>query len=196
LVFDYGQQYSLLRGAAAEGDGHGPARLGHIGHEVFPYREESVTTAQDRFKFATYYRDSTTGLDYADQRFYASAIGRFITPDPYQSSGEAMIPGTWNRYSYVVGDPINFFDPRGLLACPASTSYSVTVCDAAPQVESWTAEYQQQLDYMRYYYSGQYYGASPNAPQPDTRTLESVGDRLRTAAFESELALALNTAMD
>ena len=48
------------------------------------------------------------GLDYADQRFYASTYGRFNTPDPYQSgsgSGTPGDPGSWNRYTYVEGDP-------------------------------------------------------------------------------------------
>jgi hypothetical protein len=35
----------------------------------------------------TYNRDSFTGLDYADQRFYASSYGRFNSPDPYRASG-------------------------------------------------------------------------------------------------------------
>ena len=46
-----------------------------------------------------------------DQRFYASAYGRFTTTDlaPPQSGD----PGTWNRYSYTNGDPVNRFDPGG-----------------------------------------------------------------------------------
>jgi len=65
----------------------------------------------------TYNRDSFTGLDYADQRFYASTYGRFNNPDPYKASGSAKDPGSWNRYSYAGGDPINFNDPRGLAKC-------------------------------------------------------------------------------
>ncbi len=33
----------------------------------FPYGEESTTTSQNRTKFATYYRDSSTALDYAQE---------------------------------------------------------------------------------------------------------------------------------
>jgi RHS repeat-associated protein len=43
-------------------------------------------TTQDRDKFATYYRDSTTGLDYAQNRYYANTLGRFTSPDPYVAS--------------------------------------------------------------------------------------------------------------
>jgi RHS repeat-associated protein len=62
----------------------------------------------------TYNRDSFTGLDYADQRFYAASYGRFNTPDPYKASGSAGDPNSWNRYAYVAGDPTNHTDRRGL----------------------------------------------------------------------------------
>jgi RHS repeat-associated protein len=56
-------------------------------------------------------------LNHPDQRFYASTYGRFDSPDPYQSgsgSGTPGDPGSWNRYAYVEGDPINFLDRHGL----------------------------------------------------------------------------------
>ncbi|MBX9602273.1 MAG: hypothetical protein K2X35_14795, partial [Bryobacteraceae bacterium] len=39
---------------------------------------------------------------------------RFATPDPYQASGGPADPGSWNRYAYVGGDPVNNTDPEGL----------------------------------------------------------------------------------
>jgi RHS repeat-associated protein len=75
----------------------------------------------DQVKFATYTRDSATGLDYADQRYYASTFGRFMTADPYRATSASpsnpMDPKSWNRYSYVEGDPINYTDSRGLDRC-------------------------------------------------------------------------------
>jgi RHS repeat-associated protein len=85
----------------------------------YPYGDEITSRGNDREKFATYTRDSYTGFDYADQRYYASTYGRFNSPDPYQASGGPSSPASWNRYSYVGGDPINRYDPRGLLSiCP------------------------------------------------------------------------------
>ena len=55
-----------------------------------------------------------TGLDYANQRYYASTYGRFNTPDPYAGSAHPRNPLSWNRYSYVRGDPVNHSDRRGL----------------------------------------------------------------------------------
>jgi RHS repeat-associated protein len=89
-------------------------RVGSRG-KYFPYGEERNNPAlpNDQVKFATYTRDAATGWDYADQRYYTAAWGRFFTPDPYGPSADARTPKSWNRYAYVLGDPINFFDPTG-----------------------------------------------------------------------------------
>ncbi|MBL8232217.1 MAG: hypothetical protein JNL98_27225 [Bryobacterales bacterium] len=92
-------------------------RLGSVvsgGLKYDPYRAEFTVTSHDRDKFGTYYRDSNTGFNYADQRYYGSSGGRFLTADPYVASAGAAEPGSWNRYAYVEGDPVNRNDPRGL----------------------------------------------------------------------------------
>jgi RHS repeat-associated protein len=48
-----------------------------------------------------------------DQRYYSPGMGRFMTPDPMKG-GKAARPGSWNKYLYVHGDPVNFRDPAGL----------------------------------------------------------------------------------
>jgi len=92
-----------------------PDRLNSNG-KYFPYGEERnyPALAPDQVKFATYTRDGATGLDYADQRYYASSFGRFTTPDPYMASGGPADSQSWNRYAYVRSDPVNRFDPAGL----------------------------------------------------------------------------------
>src|SRR5947209_19598197 len=60
-------------------------RLGSESTGLYPWGEEKTTTAQNTEKFATYYRDGTN-LDYADQRYYSSIMGRFLTPDPYKAN--------------------------------------------------------------------------------------------------------------
>ncbi len=81
----------------------------------YPYGEDRGTVQpNDSLKFATYTRDTATGLDYADQRYYANNFGRFMSPDPYVNNAGPDDPRSWNRYAYVRGDPANLFDPRGL----------------------------------------------------------------------------------
>ncbi|MCX6614254.1 MAG: RHS repeat-associated core domain-containing protein, partial [Acidobacteria bacterium] len=88
------------------------------GSNYYPYGESKTSTAgDDREGFATYTRDEKSGLDYADQRWYASGVGRFGTPDPFSASGSPNDPGSLNRYAYVSGDPTNFNDPEGLAKC-------------------------------------------------------------------------------
>ncbi len=90
-----------------------PDRLGSIG-KYFPYGQERPSATTDgKEKFATYFRDSETGLDYADNRYHQPGMGRFMTPDPYAASGPND-PGSWNRYAYTRGDPVNRGDPSGL----------------------------------------------------------------------------------
>ncbi len=93
-------------------------RLGSVG-KYYPYGEErnSPQLPNDQVKFATYTRDSATGNDYADQRYYTSVLGRMMTPDPYMATAKGATnptdPQSWNRYAYVGADPVNRNDPTG-----------------------------------------------------------------------------------
>jgi RHS repeat-associated protein len=84
------------------------------GARYYPFGDEITSTANDATKFGTYHRDGFTGLDYADQRYYASGYGRFNSPDPSMGSLILKKPGSWNRYAYVGGDPVNSNDADGL----------------------------------------------------------------------------------
>ncbi len=103
-----------------------------------PYGNEITSTANDREKFGTYNRDGFSELDYADQRYYASTLRRFNTADPYHASAGPGDPGSWNRYSYTGGDPVNRFDPSGLESEGASDDcyladnegFALGACDA------------------------------------------------------------------
>jgi RHS repeat-associated protein len=71
----------------------------------------------------TIYGGSPSGLSYANQRYYSSLIGRFTTPDPYMATTETVNnpadPQSWNRFSYVLNDPVNLVDPAGMMSCQA-----------------------------------------------------------------------------
>jgi RHS repeat-associated protein len=92
-------------------------RLGSIG-KYYPYGQERPSATQNGTeKFATYFRDADTGLDYADQRYHAPGQGRFLSPDPSMYNVDLRNPGTWDAYAYTNGDPINSTDPEGLDTC-------------------------------------------------------------------------------
>ncbi len=63
-------------------------------------------------------RDTESGLDYFGARYYASTMGRFMSPDP---SGLAFAdptnPQSLNLYSYALNNPLKMVDPSGLTAC-------------------------------------------------------------------------------
>jgi RHS repeat-associated protein len=49
-----------------------------------------------------------------DQRYYGAGTGRFGSPDPGGISTALLKdPGSWNRYAYGGGDPVNRIDPTG-----------------------------------------------------------------------------------
>ena len=91
----------------------GRDRLGSIG-KFYPWGQEKPSaTTNGTEKFTGYFRDAETGLDYAVNRYHDPGTGRFMTPDPYMASGGPTDPGSWNRYAYTRGDPINRFDRGG-----------------------------------------------------------------------------------
>ncbi len=60
-------------------------------------------------------RDTESGNDYFGARYYASSLGRFLSPDP---SGlvyaDQKNPQSLNLYAYVMNNPLIYVDPRGL----------------------------------------------------------------------------------
>jgi RHS repeat-associated protein len=85
------------------------------GGGFFPYGETKSSGTMTGESFATYTREAG-GLDYADQRWYASGLGRFGSTDPYDGSFRPSHPQSANRFSYVDNEPINSFDPTGLIS--------------------------------------------------------------------------------
>ena len=89
-------------------------RLGSIG-KFYPWGQEKPSaTTNGTEKFTGYYRDLETGNDYAVNRYHQPGMGRFLTADPSRRSMVPGNPGSWNRYAYVLGDPVNGRDPTGM----------------------------------------------------------------------------------
>ena len=66
--------------------------------------------------FTGYEKDKETRLDFAEARMYENRHARFTAVDPLLASGLSMNPQSFNRYTYVMNDPLGLTDPNGL--CP------------------------------------------------------------------------------
>ena len=109
-------------------------RLGSVRREAkdfFPYGQERTVTAGETEKYATYMHDGRTDLAYADQRYYATGAGRFMTADP---AGDGL-----NWYAYTGGDPVNNSDPTGLAGCRAVESTAIDPAGQCPKGFFWYA---------------------------------------------------------
>jgi RHS repeat-associated protein len=96
-------------------------------HDYKPFGEEigsgigSRTTGMGysvadgvRQRFTQKERDIETGLDYFGARYYASTQGRFSSVDPKMLGIKQVVnPQRWNRYTYVVNNPLALYDPDG-----------------------------------------------------------------------------------
>ncbi|MFZ0304507.1 MAG: RHS repeat-associated core domain-containing protein [Terracidiphilus sp.] len=57
-------------------------------------------------------RDAESGNDYFGARYYASSMGRFMSPD--DGTGVRLTnPQSLNRYAYVFNNPLMLIDPTG-----------------------------------------------------------------------------------
>ena len=71
-------------------------------------------------------RDESS-LEYAWNRYYSLTMGRFTTADLHSGCAVPQVSESWNRYSYVMGNPINLVDPDGLDA-----TFRITVAGSMP----------------------------------------------------------------
>ncbi|HET9309111.1 MAG TPA: RHS repeat-associated core domain-containing protein, partial [Candidatus Sulfotelmatobacter sp.] len=96
--------------------------VGNIQNEsdYYPYGGEIVVSSGDsnRYKFTGKEHDAESNLDMFGARYYASTMGRFMTPDwaarptavPYASFGN---PQSLNLYAYTKNNPTTLTDPNG-----------------------------------------------------------------------------------
>jgi len=84
-------------------------------HDYFPFGEEIMPMADETTKrFTGHERDGETGLDYMFARYYGSNLGRFLGVDPVvKFRRNSRFPQRWNRYAYVLSNPLKYIDPDG-----------------------------------------------------------------------------------
>jgi RHS repeat-associated protein len=88
-------------------------------HAYYPFGDElnlglGEQLSPERLKFTGHERDVSNGasLDDMHARYYSPGGGRFLSVDPVL--GNLLRPGSWNRYAYVLNNPMNYTDPTGM----------------------------------------------------------------------------------
>jgi RHS repeat-associated protein len=81
-----------------------------------------------------------TGVDQTLMRSYHGWWTRFNEPDPWEGSYDLTDPQSFNRYTYVQNDPVNFVDPTGMLTVgPVNGGQLGVVTVKADAGPDWTA---------------------------------------------------------
>ncbi len=73
--------------------------------------ESGEATFDNEVTFTGSIKDTSTGLQYMNARYYEPTTGRFITQDSY--TGNPYDPWTQHLYSYCGNNPVNMIDPTG-----------------------------------------------------------------------------------
>jgi len=70
--------------------------------------------------------DNPDGLDYMLARYFSSSLGRFVSADPGRIGKQHLVkPQKWNKYAYVLNNPLAYFDPNG--EAEVKVSYDVFI---------------------------------------------------------------------
>ena len=95
-----------------------PSRTMYFDMAYAPFGETYAASGSADASFTTQRQDTVAGLYDFPAREY-SIQGRWPSPDPAGlASVDPTNPQSWNRYVYVMNDPLRFVDPLGLLiAC-------------------------------------------------------------------------------
>ncbi len=85
-------------------------------YQSLPFGDGQTSSGEDydAYHFAVLDTDSESATDHAQFRQYSPAQGRWMRPDPYAGSYDANNPQSFNRYSYVLNNPLAGIDPSGL----------------------------------------------------------------------------------
>ncbi len=88
-----------------------------FGEEIYPISGNTArmdySTDEVRKQFTSYERDIEADLDYAQARYYNFNQGRFTSVDPFLASATTGNPQSFNRYIYVLNNPLALIDRTG-----------------------------------------------------------------------------------
>jgi RHS repeat-associated protein len=80
-------------------------------YDVFGALRDSSGSQANDFTFAGEQGDASADLQYLRARYYDPIVGRLLSQDLFPAN--PMEPATYNRFAYVLNDPVNLVDPSG-----------------------------------------------------------------------------------
>jgi RHS repeat-associated protein len=140
------QNFSLTNWLGSEmartDPGTGIPTAGYISQPFGDAQSTLFGTDTDPLHFTGKERDSESGNDYFDARYYSSSMGRFMSPDwsakeepvPYATMDD---PQSLNLYSYVKNNPLSHVDKDGHCledACILEAGAGVTILALASEI--------------------------------------------------------------
>jgi RHS repeat-associated protein len=94
-----------------------PARTMYSSTAYAPFGEPYAQAGTTDLSFAGHDQDTVSGIHDALFRKYVPVQGRWLSPDPAgTAAADPTNPQSWNRYAYVLNNPLANVDPLGL-AC-------------------------------------------------------------------------------
>ncbi len=91
--------------------------------EYSPYGQQLVQSEESKHRgsygYTGVHSEDETGLIYMQARYQSPNAGRFLTPDPARDVNP-LNPSSYNLYRYTSNNPVNLFDPSGLVGLPVS----------------------------------------------------------------------------
>ena len=88
--------------------------------------------AIDSYKFTGKERDTESGNDYFGARYYASSMGRWLSPDKPFADQHTSNPQSWNLYAYGRNNPLKNVDLNGFKVLQAVLAEAVSKINALP----------------------------------------------------------------
>ncbi len=134
-----------------------PARTVYGTGAYAPFGETYAQSGTSDLSYTDQNQDTISGLYDFPARRYSPVQGRWISPDP--SGTNAVVAGnpqSWNRYVYVLGDPLRMVDPTGLDACeddPMGPRCPQPLLGTGPSDDWWDMTFGAQnksIDFSRY----------------------------------------------
>jgi RHS repeat-associated protein len=130
-------------------------------------------------------RDAESGNDYFGARYYASTMGRFLSPDPSQLAyADPSNPQSLNLYNYGLNNPLINIDPTGL-DCVTDTgnntvSYNTGDCENGSQGGDANKEYYIDCDGCTSGATGAHLDQATGDLYLTTTTTDSLGNSVET----------------